>query len=299
MKYSLLFFLAAAGVCLPVKSFSVSKSVLGRYHGQQQVGSRRLTKQDQILGASLIPVDNEKELVSPGVSELNKNIVDFFKGCLMLLFKDRKRPYSYFYALETVARVPYFSYTSCLHLWETLGLRRRKELILMHFSESWNEHHHLLVMEELGGNEHFRDRFVAQHLAFFYYWIVIALYLSSPSTAYNFNFHIESHARETYDNFLREYQEELKGLPVPEAAKQYWGCSDLECTGGSEALMRATVDSASVGTWRNEAAFFSPAPKVSQMANLYDVFERIRDDEEEHAVMMLQLSRDPNLREWR
>ena len=33
----------------------------------------------------------------------------------------RDRPYPRFYVLETVARVPYFSYLSVLHLYETLG----------------------------------------------------------------------------------------------------------------------------------------------------------------------------------
>ena len=47
-----------------------------------------------------------------------------------------------------------------------------KEYIKLHFSESWNELHHLLIMEDLGGDENFIDRFVAQHIAFVYYWLV-------------------------------------------------------------------------------------------------------------------------------
>ena len=78
-----------------------------------------------------------------------------------------------FYALETVARVPYFSYTSVLHLYETVGHFRNKELLRMHFEESWNELHHLLIMEELGGDSIFTDRVIATHMAFFYYWIVV------------------------------------------------------------------------------------------------------------------------------
>jgi ubiquinol oxidase len=80
------------------------------------------------------------------------------------------RTFARFYALETIARVPYFSYTSVLHLFETIGFFRQKEFIKLHFSESWNEMHHLLIMEFLGGNEKFEDRFIAQHIAFAYYW---------------------------------------------------------------------------------------------------------------------------------
>ena len=62
------------------------------------------------------------------------------------------RPYPRFYVLETVARVPYFSYLSVLHLYETLGWWRKADWLKIHFSESWNELHHLLIMESLGIN---------------------------------------------------------------------------------------------------------------------------------------------------
>ena len=42
-------------------------------------------------------------------------------------------------------------------------------------------------MEELGGNKNFVDRFVAQHAAFFYYWIVVFIYIVNPTLAYNLN----------------------------------------------------------------------------------------------------------------
>ena len=44
--------------------------------------------------------------------------------------------------------MPYLSYVSMLHLYESLGWwRRSAETKRVHFAEEWNEFHHLLVME--------------------------------------------------------------------------------------------------------------------------------------------------------
>ena len=72
------------------------------------------------------------------------------------------RPIQRFYFLETVARVPYFSYVSVIHLFESFGWWRASELKKLHFAEEWNEMHHLLIMESLGGNSSAVDRAVAQ-----------------------------------------------------------------------------------------------------------------------------------------
>ena len=62
------------------------------------------------------------------------------------------KPVQRFWFLETVARMPYFSYTTMLTLYELLGWwRRSSELRKVHFAEEWNEYHHLLIMESLGG----------------------------------------------------------------------------------------------------------------------------------------------------
>ena len=37
--------------------------------------------------------------------------------------------------------------------------------------QEWNEMHHLKIMESLGGDGLWIDRFIAQHAAFFYYWV--------------------------------------------------------------------------------------------------------------------------------
>jgi hypothetical protein len=68
---------------------------------------------------------------------------------LLVLITDvlyRSRPYPRFYILETVARVPYFAYLSVLHLYETLGWWRKADLLKVHFAETWNELHHLLII---------------------------------------------------------------------------------------------------------------------------------------------------------
>ena len=135
--------------------------------------------------------------IPPQVSTFNQAAISFIKNSVFdKLFdtstsNDRDyvltRSYARFYALETIARMPYFSYLSILHLYETLGWWRRADYLKVHFCESWNELHHLLIMEELGGHTRFVDRFVAQHSAFFYYWFVTFCYMANPVFAYNLN----------------------------------------------------------------------------------------------------------------
>ena len=85
--------------------------------------------------------------ISRIISLTNKAFVSIIKDILSSYYGDRH--YQRFAALETIARVPYFSYTSVLHLYETLGLRRKKDCMKIHFAESWNELHHLLVRNKL------------------------------------------------------------------------------------------------------------------------------------------------------
>ncbi|KAL6573824.1 Ubiquinol oxidase 4, chloroplastic/chromoplastic [Orobanche hederae] len=112
------------------------------------------------------------------------------------------RDYARFYVLETIARVPYFAFISVLHMYESFGWWRRADYLKVHFAESWNEMHHLLIMEELGGN-------------------------SCPRMAYHFSECVESHAFETYDKFIKTQGEELKTLPAPVVAVRYYTEGDL------------------------------------------------------------------------
>lgn len=180
----------------------------------------------------------------------------------------RDRPYPRFYVLETVARVPYFAYLSVLHLYETVGMWRRADWLKVHFAESWNELHHLLIMESLGGNQQWLDRFLAQHTALLYYWVVVVLYILSPRSAYNFMELVEGHAYHTYDTFLQENEAELKAKSAPQIAINYYRDGDLYMfdefqTGGVPEERRPVIN------------------------NLYDVFVNIRDDEAEHVKTMI------------
>jgi ubiquinol oxidase len=178
------------------------------------------------------------------------------------------RPYPRFYVLETVARVPYFSYLSVLHLYETLGLWRKADWLKIHFAESWNELHHLLIMEELGGADFWGDRLLAKTAALVYYWVIAALYLVAPRSAYHFMELVEGHAYATYDKFLKAEADTLKAQPAPAVAVKYYRDGDL--------YMFDEFQTAQVA-----------AERRPQVDTLYDVFVAIRDDEMEHVKTMV------------
>lgn len=158
--------------------------------------------------------------VDENTTGLLTKLVDSLVLVIDALYKDK--PYQRFYVLETVARVPYFSYISCLHYLETIGYKDNIGWLRIHWAEGWNELHHLLIMEELGGSKSWVDRFLAQHTAVLYYWVVVALYFVAPSLAYNLSEQIEKHAYETYDGFIKQNAEILKTLPAPKIATEYY-----------------------------------------------------------------------------
>ncbi|MEO1520916.1 MAG: alternative oxidase [Cyanobacteria bacterium J06633_2] len=180
----------------------------------------------------------------------------------------RNRPYPRFYVLETVARVPYFSYLSVLHLYETLGWWRKVDWLKVHFAESWNELHHLLIMESLGGNNRWVDRFLARHVALLYYWIIVGLYMVSPRSAYHFMELVEAHAYESYDAFLKANEKNLRGQPAPQVAVKYYRDGDLYMFDEFQTAQPLSERRPNVDT-------------------LLDVFVAIRDDEMEHVKTMV------------
>jgi ubiquinol oxidase len=193
-------------------------------------------------------------------------LVNFLEALLNTFY--RTRLYPRFFVLETVARVPYFAYTSVLHLYETMGWWRKADWLKVHFAESWNELHHLLIAESLGGSRYWIDRFVAHMGAFVYYWIIVLVYIFSPRSAYNFMQQVEEHAYHTYDAFLKEHGEELKTLPAPEIAIKYYRQGDLYMFDEFQTT-------------------HPPQERRPQIQNLYDVFVAIRDDELEHVKTMI------------
>ncbi|XRA97023.1 ubiquinol oxidase [Pycnococcus provasolii] len=201
--------------------------------------------------------------------------------CYMLDALFDGKPIERFWFLETVARMPYFSYVSCLHLYESLGWWRvGMQMKRIHAAEEFNEAHHLLTMEALGGDESWTTRFLGQHSAIIYYWVLVAMWLISPTLAYNFSELIEMHAVDTYGEFLDANAELLKTLPAPPITQYYYT---------SETYMFDEFQT------RQPAGARRP-----QVENLYDVFEAIRDDEAEHVATMADcqdkdfLVRSPN-----
>lgn len=195
-------------------------------------------------------------------------LAPYYALCLTLDVLFENRPIQRFWFLETVARMPYFSYISMLHLYETLGWWRvGAEVRKVHFAEEWNEMHHLKIMESLGGDRLWPDRFAAQHAAFFYYWILNVMFLISPKVAYNFSELIEMHAVDTYGTFADENESLLKTLPPSPVAVSYYYGEDLYLF--DEFQTSRTPE--------------SRRPKID---NLYDVFSAIRDDELEHVKTM-------------
>ena len=76
-----------------------------------------------------------------------KRPYEIITGIIDWLFAD-KNPIARFYFLETVARVPYYSYISMIHTYETLGWWRRSTAMKrIHFAQEYNELHHLMIWE--------------------------------------------------------------------------------------------------------------------------------------------------------
>ncbi|GIL82974.1 hypothetical protein Vretifemale_11658 [Volvox reticuliferus] len=189
--------------------------------------------------------------------------------CVLLDVLFENRPIQRFWFLETVARMPYFSYISMLHLYESFGWwRAGAELRKIHFAEEWNELHHLQIMESLGGDQLWFDRFCGLHAAVVYYWILLGLYFFSPELAYNFSELIEAHAVDTYGEFVDANEEQLKSLPPPLVAAMYYRSQDLYMFDSFQTSQPL----------RN--------PRRPTCKNLYDVFCNIRDDEMEHVKTM-------------
>eukprot|EP00985_Skeletonema_marinoi_P006315 scaffold2728_cov137-Skeletonema_marinoi.AAC.13 len=238
--------------CLLASAGSISAFAPPQSSTVSAIGHRRSITP---LFSAIVPPPEERSDANPstkfgsplsdGLKEANRWSIGFLKGTIFdTFFAGEDRAYARFYALETIARVPYFSYLSVLHLYETLGRWRRAKYLK------------------------FLDRFLAQHIAFGYYGVVILSYLINPIFAYNLNQDVEEHAFSTYDEYLRENEEMLKGQPAPQAAIDYYIEGDMYMFDEFQTTCEMR------------------RPKIE---NLYDVFVAIRDDEAAHVETMKAL----------
>eukprot|EP00238_Polyblepharides_amylifera_P005579 CAMPEP_0196584484 /NCGR_PEP_ID=MMETSP1081-20130531/47193_1 /TAXON_ID=36882 /ORGANISM="Pyramimonas amylifera, Strain CCMP720" /LENGTH=439 /DNA_ID=CAMNT_0041905697 /DNA_START=123 /DNA_END=1442 /DNA_ORIENTATION=+ len=201
--------------------------------------------------------------------------IPYLALCYTLDFVFDGRPIPRFWFLETVARTPYFSYNVMLYIYEVVGWwRRSSDLRKVHFAEEWNEYHHLLIMESMGGDRGWADRFLGYHSAVLYFLALLFLWLISPTTAYNFSELIEAHAVDTYAQFLDQNEDLLKTLPPPAAALQYYESTDMYL----------------FDEFQTSRVSKSRRPTIG---NLYDVFLNIREDEGEH-VKTMEACQDQN-----
>ncbi len=161
-----------------------------------------------------------------------------------------EKPIERFWFLENVARMPYFSYVACIHFYETIGVWTDDELRQFHYEQEMNETNHLLVMDSLGGGKEWYVRFLARHASMVYYILLLALYFTSPDTAYKCSELIEMHAVDTYLAFINDNEELLKTTKTPKHIKKKF---------------------------------------KGARSTMFDVFVHIIQDEQEHALEMREL----------
>lgn len=252
------------------------QGLFGEYEKESKLTYRQmdLQKKLKLLNLNCTAVwEREGEVNGPLILK-----VPYIFLCYMLdVLFEGKFVFGRFFLLETVARVPYFSYISMLHLYETLGWwRRSNEVKRIHFSEEWNEFHHLLIMESLGGDQEWWVRFIAQHAAIAYYWTLVFLWIISPTLGYKFSEMLETHAVCTYGQFLDENEAILKNLPPPSVAVKYYSL------GANDPLF---------GDYQSPGRLKSDQLNIT---SLYDVFNQIKQDEGDH-VSTMQACLDPDV----
>ena len=261
------------------------RAMIGEYADEKDsTTSTALTERQQYLQSQLqqLTLDTkeiwEREhargpMVAPLIIK-----VPYYALCYFLdVVFEGKNPFGRFFMLETVARMPYFSYITMLHLYETLGFwRRSADIKRIHFAEEWNEFHHLLIMESLGGDQPYWVRFLAQHSAIAYYVALCLLWMVSPSLSYKFSEMLETHAVDTYGQFIDENEELLKELPPSLVAVEYY-------TMGVADPMFGEYQTASVSDSNRGGNVRKPG---LDLHSLYDVFVAIRNDEGDHVHTM-------------
>ncbi len=132
--------------------------------------------------------------------------------------------YLKFRAVEVIARVPYYSWTSAAYTLLTLFYTSEKKAIqLGHITEyarfaQDNETMHVVVISSLArAQEHagfIRHTLIPMLFAFLYFWLSYFLYFVNPRYSYELNYLFENHAFEQYDAFLRVRGDALRHRPI-------------------------------------------------------------------------------------
>jgi len=178
----------------------------------------------------------------------------YYFMCWSLDIIYKNKPLDRFWFLETVARMPYFSYIQVLHMYETFGWwETGSKLKTKHHLEEANETCHLRIMESLGGDSLWWNRFLARHGAMVYYIVLLGFFMISPRLAYISGELLELHAVDTYREFLESNEYVLKDLPPTIESYEY----------------------------------------MPYATSLYDIFEQISNDEYKHALSMKHMSNLP------
>jgi hypothetical protein len=141
-------------------------------------------------------------------------------------------------------------------------------------------------MESLGGDQPYWVRFLAQHSALAYYIALCALWLLSPSLSYKFSEMLETHAVDTYGQFVDENEEELRRLPPSLVAVEYYTIGLID-------PMFGEYQTASVMDPKRREGDGVRKPGID-LRSLYDVFVAIRNDEGDHVHTMTSCL-DPNV----
>jgi ubiquinol oxidase len=179
--------------------------------------------------------------------------------------------------------MPYFSYITMLHLYETLGFwRRSADVKRIHFAEEINEYKHLLIMESLGGDQLWYVRFLAQHSAILYFVVLCILWALSPTLSYKFSEMLETHAVHTYGQLLEENEILLKSLPPSITAVEYYTFGYFDPFYAE--FQTSSVSSSSKDD--NGSKKHDIRRPGSNMKSLYDVFSAIQADEIDHVLTM-------------
>ena len=169
-----------------------------------------------------------------------------------------------FFVLETVARIPYFSYVSVLNLYHSIGKHPSLELSKLHFKQTINETWHLLIMEDLKGDKYWYDRIGSRFVGVVYYWFTVLVYIISPSSAYYMMELIEDHAYDIYTEYLSKNKETLM-------------------------TTKATVVSLKYYKMTSDQMGQTNSNKNIEEVNMYDIFSIIANDELLHRDNMNRL----------